>query len=1178
MERGTRIDNTAGIVVVGDGNRIAVGTAPPVRSAYREQVRRLAPAELVGREEELAELAAFCRADGPGCLWWRADAWAGKTALMAHFALAPPPGVRIVAFFVTARWAAQNDAAAFLDVVLEQLAELAAEPLPALLTAATRQAHLLRLYGTAARACAARGERLVLLVDGLDEDRGVTTGPDAHSIAALLPYDLPVIASGRLNPPLPADVPEDHPLRDPAAVRLLAPSPSARAVRVEAERELKRLLTAGGLPYDLLALLTAAGGGLTADDLAELTAEVPYRVRDLLRTGHGRTFAPAGPGYLLAHEELAAQAREMLGVRELDGCRDRLHAWADRWRGRGWPEGTPEYLLRGYVAVLRAAGDAERLAECALDPVRHDRLLAATGGDGAALDEVRVASEAVLARAAEPGALDVLLSLALRRAALRNRNGRIPPELPAAWAELGAPDRALALARGLAPEARVHALCAVAEVPDGGPDAAGRTRALLAEAEAAARETRETERTFALWRVGSAWIRAGEPERAAEVLRALPEGVARQRPGLDLIGLWAAAGEFERVRDAVRGERDRRTHDEGLAVLCAALAAAGRPAEALDLARAAPARGRALALIRIAGAPRGAAAAGCGAADLLAAEERAAARWGQPDGQTCAGWAAALVEEGLAAVGWEELDRDAGFAEELVGALVANGAAGHAERLTAEARERWAARDRRRPADGILPAAMRSALALGLVAAGDPDRAEELARELGAAHDRERVLAALAEHWAGAGAVARIEPLLAEVSDGGYRLRVARALVEALAGAGRCEEAEALAWREGPAGDRRVLALKVGLVRALTAAGVGARAAALLGRIEAESRAERPDEAAWVLGAVAEALALGGRREAAHRLTEGLVPGTVAERRVLRVVRGLVAAGRYEAAAEAARGARPNQRDHLLDLIARCRGTRDPRELAEEFDRPVPGRGCVRVGIREAVPRPLPAPLEGASPRQAEGAAAAARALHAAGRDAEAAAELARAVGAMRWVLRTTLAPLPAVALAQRELGAAGAAELLDEAEEYLRYLSGGRETAALARACVAAGLPDRAVALALRHGPVRRDRDADDALDLVKVLARAGEHARAERLLAGLAPLGPACTPAYAVLAVEHPDPARARELAALALHLGPWYEAAPAVLAREPGTADRVVAEAERLRALLTGPREEPGPPDTP
>jgi hypothetical protein len=161
-----------------------------VQSAYRKQVERIAPPELVGREAELRELAAYCLQPGPGpYVWWRAPAWAGKSALMATFVLHPPAGVRVVAFFITARLGAQDTREAFTEVVLEQLAELLGQELPPLLTAGTRDAHLLGMLEQAAQACAAHGERLILVVDGLDEDRGVTTGPDARSIAALLPHD-----------------------------------------------------------------------------------------------------------------------------------------------------------------------------------------------------------------------------------------------------------------------------------------------------------------------------------------------------------------------------------------------------------------------------------------------------------------------------------------------------------------------------------------------------------------------------------------------------------------------------------------------------------------------------------------------------------------------------------------------------------------------------------------------------------------------------------------------------------------------------------------------------------------------------------------------------------------------------------------------------------------------------
>lgn len=110
---------------------------------------------------------------------------------MSWFVLHPPPGVRIVSFFVTARFAAQNDRVAFVNVVLEHLAELLGQPVPAYLTDATRDAHLLGMLADTDTACAERGERLILVVDGLDEDRGVTTGPDAHSIAARLPATPP---------------------------------------------------------------------------------------------------------------------------------------------------------------------------------------------------------------------------------------------------------------------------------------------------------------------------------------------------------------------------------------------------------------------------------------------------------------------------------------------------------------------------------------------------------------------------------------------------------------------------------------------------------------------------------------------------------------------------------------------------------------------------------------------------------------------------------------------------------------------------------------------------------------------------------------------------------------------------------------------------------------------------
>ncbi|MFJ3581579.1 hypothetical protein ACIPPS_04960 [Streptomyces sp. NPDC090127] len=543
------VGGDAGIVVTGSHNQVV--TASPVRSAYGQQVRRLAPEELVGRDAELAALTDFCTGrSGPSYAWWRAEAWAGKTALLSWFALHPPQGVRIVPFFITARLGAQNDAVAYVDVVLEQLAELAGEGLPALLTAATREAHLLRLYGEAARACARRGERLVLLVDGLDEDRGVTTGPDAHSIASLLPTDLPVIVSGRLNPPLPADVPPGHPLQDPAIVRLLEPSPYARAIRAEAERELKRLLESAGTAGDVLALLTAAGGGLTADDLAELTGEVPYRVKDLLRTGPGRTFALVGQSYILAHEELAVHAREMLGERELHRRRGTLHTWAEEWRAKGWPEGTPEYLLRGYVSMLRTAGDLDRMLTCALDEARHDRMMEETGGDVLAFEEIRMTEEACV-RAGVPDLVDVV-RLVIRREELEGRNGNVQGTLPWAWASLGQDRRAEALAHSI-PSLDWRALAlvdiGVVYLDRGDPVDAVR---VWEDAEALADlpdYSGADEWEVALAQLSIGWARAGRLDRAERLATGLVEPADRA------VALPGVAGECARAGDAERVER-----------------------------------------------------------------------------------------------------------------------------------------------------------------------------------------------------------------------------------------------------------------------------------------------------------------------------------------------------------------------------------------------------------------------------------------------------------------------------------------------------------------------------------------------------------------------------------------------------------------------------------------------
>ena len=56
----------------------------------------------------------------------------GEVGVDVDVELHPPVGVRVVAFFITARLAAQDTREAFTEVVLEQLAELLGQDLPPL--------------------------------------------------------------------------------------------------------------------------------------------------------------------------------------------------------------------------------------------------------------------------------------------------------------------------------------------------------------------------------------------------------------------------------------------------------------------------------------------------------------------------------------------------------------------------------------------------------------------------------------------------------------------------------------------------------------------------------------------------------------------------------------------------------------------------------------------------------------------------------------------------------------------------------------------------------------------------------------------------------------------------------------------------------------------------------------
>lgn len=450
----------------GQGGRgLRVGAASPGRlfGMPSQALQDVLPYEFVGRDGELDELAVFAAAPdggGPAYGWWQADAWAGKTALLAWFATRRlPAGVDAVHHFI-ARRLGTNHREDFLLAVGEQLASVAGRKLRA--SERGRPEALLSLCADAAKASAGRHRRLLLIVDGLDED--ADAAPGGMSIAALLPKDPPygmrVLVSGRAHPHVPQDVAPGHPLRDPAIVRRLAASPAAHVIRDTALQELDTLLEDRLVGSPLLGLLVVAQGALTGAGMAELAGVRPHDVGKRLRSVVGRNMAPtdtddlllgavpaqddaAHQTFVLAHEELYRAAEDALGKRELAAYEACLHAWADDYRDRGWPEDTPNYLLTGYTRLVRQNADADRLADLVLDPRRQVRLVQRSGPDVALADLALVSAPDA---AATPPRLVTGARVAMSREWLLPHTRPLPRSVARTVTRLGDVRRARALA------------------------------------------------------------------------------------------------------------------------------------------------------------------------------------------------------------------------------------------------------------------------------------------------------------------------------------------------------------------------------------------------------------------------------------------------------------------------------------------------------------------------------------------------------------------------------------------------------------------------------------------------------------------------------------------------------------------------------------------------------------
>jgi hypothetical protein len=104
------------------------------------------------------------------------------------------------------------------------------------------------------------------------------------------------------------------------------------------------------LQRDVLGYITASGGGVDLlPDLENLTDRAPFELESLLggvfepQRGkpqrHARYPPPRRAGVPVVHETLRSIAEQQYGATQA-GYRDRIHRWADGYRGRGWPQDT----------------------------------------------------------------------------------------------------------------------------------------------------------------------------------------------------------------------------------------------------------------------------------------------------------------------------------------------------------------------------------------------------------------------------------------------------------------------------------------------------------------------------------------------------------------------------------------------------------------------------------------------------------------------------------------------------------------------------------------------------------------------------------------------------------------------------------------------------------------------
>jgi hypothetical protein len=543
------------------------------------------PGGLQAREEETAMLTKFCN-NADFYLRVVGLPWAGKTALLAGFVLDPPEGVDILSFFVNGRTTTDADSSAFTDALLGQLANLLGKSTGLPPEPRERETYRRQLLAQASERASATGRKLVLVVDGLDEDRSSGRAHGQPSIASLLPADthsgLKVLVSARMGYELPLDVLNPHPLQN-CVQYFIAPSASAEAKRIKAEQELNDLLSHQDR-RELLAFLAASTGGLTRDDLSALTGFPLFTISDAFAGVAARTVARTRTNlgssfiYTFTHEELLFASKSIFGAAVLQQRRSLIEQWADRYQQADWPPETPDYLLTGYGLMLADAQSVSQMIALAIDSKRHERMLDIAEGHASALREIDTAGQMMVGKT--PDNLNAALRMAIERQNVASGQ-RVSFAVINTWVAVDQTGRAEALARSIDNErkmTRALVVLLVALTRYRHSELAERILGTVSDPDWADNALALMAREAARWR---------DVPRAAQLAGRIVHRPFAENAFAAVIGAASDAGDFEWAEELLRSEIiEERPKAKAVASIVAAQARMGDPATALTRASA----------------------------------------------------------------------------------------------------------------------------------------------------------------------------------------------------------------------------------------------------------------------------------------------------------------------------------------------------------------------------------------------------------------------------------------------------------------------------------------------------------------------------------------------------------------------------------------------------------------